>query len=445
MAPYSDEPIACCSKQNGEDIISAEEIEQLMLTGKKFYANKEISLASEQFEEACAKSAEKYGQTADECGEAYFYYGKSLLDIARTESDVLGNAVPKEATANGAEDEEGDEEVEEEEEESKEDKKEDKDREEKETKEEQSKDKEDEEMGSAENQEEECNEEDSAEEGEENEGDSDSKDDVTNMQLAWEMLELSRIIFARQDTKEMKMKQAEANLALGEIGMELEHYPEAIGDFMECLRLQEQILQPDDRLLAETFYNLGLAYSFDRHYGKAIEYYNKAITVIKLRINNLKEQMKEKDDTNATELNDLEELIPDIAAKVEDAEYMKRTTEDIIKTAANIAKESLGESSVFGAPISAFDASASAFDVPNSAFDAPASGFDAPNSAFDAPVSGFDAPNSGFDAPVSTENTKEPDVKVTNICHLVRKKRKTDDESGGSKKARPNEDQGKEE
>ena len=85
--------------------------------------------------------------------------------------------------------------------------------------------------------------------------------------------------------------------------------------------------------------------------------------------------MKEKDDTNATELNDLEELIPDIAAKVgtkmpllnlkptylvnglitkflsilicifqvEDAEYMKKTTEDIIKTAANIAKESLGE------------------------------------------------------------------------------------------------------
>lgn len=28
-------------------------------------------------------SDEKYGQAADECGEAYFYYGKSLLEVAR--------------------------------------------------------------------------------------------------------------------------------------------------------------------------------------------------------------------------------------------------------------------------------------------------------------------------------------------------------------------------
>jgi len=42
-------------------------------------------------------------------------------------------------------------------------------------------------------------------------------------------------------------------LLLGEIGMEQEHYPEAVGDFMECLRIQEKYLDPSDRLLAVTY------------------------------------------------------------------------------------------------------------------------------------------------------------------------------------------------
>ena len=63
------------------------------------------------------------------------------------------------------------------------------------------------------------------------------------------------------------------------------------------------------------FYNLGLAYSFDRHYGKAIEYFSKAVGVIKLRIENIN---KEGDDSSkSSELKELQDLLPEMLAKVE--------------------------------------------------------------------------------------------------------------------------------
>merc|ERR1719260_663124 len=42
---------------------------------------------------ACEMMAEEKGEMATECAEAYFYYGKALLELSRVESGVLGNAL----------------------------------------------------------------------------------------------------------------------------------------------------------------------------------------------------------------------------------------------------------------------------------------------------------------------------------------------------------------
>ncbi|XP_060569045.1 sodium- and chloride-dependent taurine transporter-like [Ruditapes philippinarum] len=48
-----------------------------------------------QFQEACAILSKAYGETAKECADAYFCYGQALLDLARMENGVLGNALQK--------------------------------------------------------------------------------------------------------------------------------------------------------------------------------------------------------------------------------------------------------------------------------------------------------------------------------------------------------------
>lgn len=64
----------------------------------------------------------------------------------------------------------------------------------------------------------------------------------------------------------------------------LGNYIQALEDFQECLKLQVKHLEPDNRLLAETHYQLGLTYSLNLQYSEAIEELNSSFAVIKSRL-----------------------------------------------------------------------------------------------------------------------------------------------------------------
>lgn len=69
------------------------------------------------------------------------------------------------------------------------------------------------------------------------------------------------------------------------------NYTQALEDFKECLELQLKHLEPDSRLLAETYYQLGLTYNLDCQYNQAIEELNSSISVIKSRLGKLKVEL----------------------------------------------------------------------------------------------------------------------------------------------------------
>ncbi|XP_055359825.1 histone-binding protein N1/N2-like isoform X4 [Betta splendens] len=489
-----------------------EETDKLIGAGKKHLVMGKVVEAVSSLQEACGMLAKKYGDTADECGEAFFWCGKALLDLARMENSVLGNAlegVPeedddnrpndskiestenidektrdelrdqvydamaeKEAEDKEAEGKESDDagkvegkdsdHKEEAEEKEKVDGKESGHKEEAEEKEkvdgkesgdaekvegkpskgaEQTDVEKAEAGGEQKNTEEEAEEEKMAEgdeknsdindtksgeqedesadqqdevqddeEGEEDEmetedqgeadgtAEKDSEDEeVGNLQLAWEMLEVAKVIYKRKETKEDQLMAAQAHLKLGEVSTESGNYTQALDDFQECLKLQQKHLDSDSRLLAETHYQLGLTYSLNLEFNKAIEELNNSISVIKSRLDKLQELLEKSDCPDALpderkEMEELKALLPEIQEKVEDATEGQKTASN----ATQAVKDVLDGDATSGSSLHN-------------------SGLSTSNT------------NSTTTNGDSTTNGEASSAPVSDISHLVRKKRKPEE------------------
>ncbi|XP_028589512.2 nuclear autoantigenic sperm protein isoform X1 [Podarcis muralis] len=154
------------------------------------------------------------------------------------------------------------------------------------------------------------------------------EDDVGNLELAWDMLELAKVIYKRQDTKEAQLLVAQAHLKLGEVSIESENYSQAIEEFRSCLALQQKYLEAHDRLLAETHYHLGLAFHYDNQYDEAVLQYSKSMEVIDKRLAMLTERLKTKGEGAAEdekEIVELEGLLPEIKEKIEDSKESQKS------------------------------------------------------------------------------------------------------------------------
>ena len=74
-------------------LASFEHAKELLAEGKRDLLVHAIPDAVSNCSKACEIMAQHKGEMATECAEAYFYYGKALLELSRVESGVLGNAL----------------------------------------------------------------------------------------------------------------------------------------------------------------------------------------------------------------------------------------------------------------------------------------------------------------------------------------------------------------
>ena len=93
----------------------------------------------------------------------------------------------------------------------------------------------------------------------------------------------------------------------------------------------QEVLPEDSRNIAVTFYQLGVALGFNMKYEDAVVKLEEAISVLKKRIDNLKNKTEsfdesKKDDvfyTREKEIAEIEALIPEIKEKITDTVEMK--------------------------------------------------------------------------------------------------------------------------
>jgi len=360
-----------------------EEATTLLTNGKKDLLLSNVPAAVTKLAQACEMLSKAFGETAIETGETYFYYGKSLLELSRMESGVLGNAlegVPEEdADGNTSQFEDPEKMTDQEKDqvnevvteafeenfkelEDKKSKAEDSKKDSADATTEASTEASKKEGAEAEKQEEgkkeggeseakaedeameedevETEEEEGAdsagetEEKQEGEASSEKKEDEedeepSNLQLAWEMLELAKVVFRKQletggeDKTKLEERLISTLLALGEVSIENGNYKQAVEDIQECLKKQEG-LPKDARVVAETHYQLGVAQGFNAQFDEAVESLKNAINILKSRIANLQ---KSEDEVTKKEVADLEALIPEIEEKISDTKDMKKESE----------------------------------------------------------------------------------------------------------------------
>merc|ERR1712243_498524 len=168
------------------------------------------------------------------------------------------------------------------------------------------------------------------------------EEEPSNLQLAWEMLELAKVIYTKvletvdeKNKKETEEKLCRTILLLGEVSIENENYSQAVEDIEMCLKKQEAFSK-DSRLVAETNYQLGVAQGFNSQYDDAVGSLNSAIQIIRERVKKIKElgnseDKKEIGELEASiykkEIEELEALIPEIEEKIQDTKDMKQEAE----------------------------------------------------------------------------------------------------------------------
>jgi len=269
-----------------------------------------IPEALDDLSEVCEIFAKTHGVHAEICAEPFFYYGKALLEMSKIESAVLGNCLE------GCDLEV----VEEKSDVSQVENPEDLSRAEMEEIDEQVWDAFEENFDQHEivamlhrGEEEFDQDSDSEEELDETEPEAEGKpdgDEIGHLELAWEMLELAKSVWATCGKTDM---EAEALHYLGEVSLESNNYPQAVEDLSKAVAIKIKTAPVGSRALAETHYQLGVAHAWAGNWTLAEKCLTDATTVLVTRIV-----------SHPTEKEELDGIVNDIKSRIVEHKEMEK-------------------------------------------------------------------------------------------------------------------------
>lgn len=141
------------------------------------------------------------------------------------------------------------------------------------------------------------------------EGDEDSEaedlaeadEDETDLDLAWKMLDIARAIVEKQSVN--TIEQVDILSTLADVALEREDFETSLSDYQKALSILEQLVEPDDRKIADLNFRICLCLEVGSKPQEAIAYCQKATSVCKARLQRLTKEVKSCSDlTSASDL-----------------------------------------------------------------------------------------------------------------------------------------------
>ncbi|TFK85725.1 hypothetical protein K466DRAFT_494200 [Polyporus arcularius HHB13444] len=241
-------------------------LEDTIEHAKRAFALRKYEQAVEHYASALELVTQKHGEKAPETADLYFAYGKALLENAISQSGVLGKQDAddsyeddKDANASGAflsfSGDADDEPVDL--------------------------------FAEAQKAVDEAN----AAQAEEEEDEDEDAEPEDDFNAAWEVLDLARAIYEKQqdESDEVKLKLADVFIALGDVSLETEKFDQAITDYTAGLALKNELLPLSSRQIAEAHYKLSIVLDLTSgRLGESITHAERALDSVEARLAELR-------------------------------------------------------------------------------------------------------------------------------------------------------------
>ncbi|CAE6402252.1 unnamed protein product [Rhizoctonia solani] len=201
--------------------------------------------------------------------------------------------------------------------------------------------------------------------GEEDEkADDDEPED--DFHAAWDVLDLARAYYDKQEGDDMKLKLAEAYMSLGDVSMETEKFEQAIADYTSGLAIKTQLLPFYSRQVCEAHYRLALVIDLTPNKAnEGIRHMEQAISSLQARVTVIKDRLESPPDTKGkgkgkgiavndsidamdevqlqAELKDVEQLVKDLSLKREDMTAVPEVQNQLAVEGTEGAKKALDD------------------------------------------------------------------------------------------------------
>lgn len=303
-----------------EALEMTENIEALFREGKRFCIMKNYSEALKPLSECCEMIASTRGETHWSMAESGYWYGHALMFVSLASSDIFGSKLPADEQQEDGSDRENNEECSA--------------------------------LGSINEESEKADQPGTSTDkpGPSSSAVNSASEEVSDHELAYEWLELARSIFTKTDTKKSQLRVTNCLMDLVDLKMEDEKFESCKEDLRNAIEIQKKWLDPNDREIASSYYQLGMVEEMLQLPKEAITSYKNAHA----RLTTLQSIAKDKFANASAEevgklkkdIADFKEIIPEVAARIEGCELSIKEYDEVKSTLKDMMKETLTGASI---------------------------------------------------------------------------------------------------